>query len=288
MWEIVKSIRDDGNLRRSFNELAKKTFDLDFEDWYQNGFWGDNYIPYSMVMDGKVVANVSVNHTDMLWNGSKKRLIQLGTVMTEESCRNQGMIRRLMEEIEKDFGKEAEGVYLFASDSVLDFYPKFGFCKAIEYQYTKKVSGQGERLAQAVPMKNREDWKALVEAIEGSAPQGRFELTGNSSLIMFYVTKFMQGSVYFLVGQQAYVIAEVQGDELILYNIFAPEKIDPEEAAKAFGGEIRKLRLCFVPWEDAGYEKELLCKDDCTFFVKGDLFAEFERQQLRIPELAHA
>lgn len=288
MWEVVKKIRDDEELRRSFNELAKKTFDLDFEDWYQNGFWGDNYIPYSVVIDGKVVANVSVNHTDMLWNGKKKHLIQLGTVMTEESCRNQGMIRRLMEEIEKDFGQEADGVYLFANDNVLDFYPKFGFRRAVEYQYSKKVSGYGERLAQVVPMKSSKDWKVLVRAIEESAPQGRFELTDNSSLIMFYVTKFMQGDVYFLPEQQAYVIAEVSGDELILYNIFAPEKVNPEEVEKAFGGGIRKLRLCFVPWEESGYEKELLCVDDCNFFVKGDLFAEFEKEQLRIPELAHA
>lgn len=288
MWKVVKTIRDDKKLRHSFNELAKKTFDLGFEDWYQNGFWGDRYIPYSVVMDGKVVANVSVNHTDMFWSGSKRHLIQLGTVMTEESCRNQGMIRRLMEEIEKDFGKEADGIYLFANDSVLDFYPKFGFRKSVEYQYSKKVSGQGERLAQAVPMKSSEDWKILVEAIEGSVPQGRLELTGNSSLIMFYVTKFMQGDVYFLARQQAYVIAKMQGDELILYNIFAPERVDPEEVAKSFGREIKKLRLCFVPWEDFGYEKELLCEEDSSFFVKGDLFTEFERTQLRIPELARA
>lgn len=288
MWEIVKSVRDDEELRRSFNELAKKTFDLDFEDWYQNGFWGNNYIPYSVVMDGKVVANVSVNRTDMLWNGSKKHLIQLGTVMTEETCRNQGMIRRLMEETWQDFGAEADGIYLFANDSVLDFYSKFGFRKAVEYQYSKLVSGQGEKLAKAVPMKEDRDWKKLVKAIEGSVPQGRFELTGNPGLIMFYVTKFMQDCVYILPKQQAYVIAETKGDELVLYNIFAPDRVEPETVAEAFGKGIRKLSLCFVPWEDSGYEKEILCEEDSTFFVKGNLFAEFEREQFRFPELAHA
>lgn len=67
MCEIVKNVRNSETLRKSFNELAKETFDLDFEDWYQNGFWRDKYIPYSMVINGKVVANVSVNRTDMLW-----------------------------------------------------------------------------------------------------------------------------------------------------------------------------------------------------------------------------
>ena len=288
MCEIVKNIRDYEMLRKSFNELAIETFDLDFEDWYQNGFWRDKYIPYSMVIDGKVVANVSVNRTDMLWNGRRKRLIQLGTVMTKESYRNRGLICALMEEIEKDFEAKTDGIYLFANDSVLDFYPKFGFRKAVEWQYSKKVSVRGEELVQRVPMESIEDWKVLIKAIEESVPQGKFELTDNSDLIMFYVSKFMQDNVYYLSERQAYVIAEPRGDELILYNIFAPEKVDPETVAKAFGNKIQKLSLCFVPWENSGYEKELLRKEDNTFFVKGELFAEFEREQLRFPDLAHA
>lgn len=241
-----------------------------------------------MVIDGRVAANVSVNRTDMLWKGSRKRLIQLGTVMTKESYRNRGLIRRLMEEIIKDFEAEADGIYLFANDSVLDFYPKFGFRKAVEWQYSKKIFGTGEEIVRRAPMENSEDWKVLIKAIESSVPQGKFELTDNSDLIMFYVSKFMQDNVYYLSEQQAYVIAEPQGDELILYNIFAPKRIDPETVAKAFGNKIQKLSLCFVPWENTGYEKELLCKEDNTFFVKGELFEEFEREQLRFPDLAHA
>ena len=58
---IEKNYRDNAALRESFNKLAEKVFGLSFENWYQNGFWKDNYIPYSAVIDGEVVANVSVN-----------------------------------------------------------------------------------------------------------------------------------------------------------------------------------------------------------------------------------
>lgn len=288
MWEIAKNIRDDAELRQSFNELAKETFDLDFEDWYQNGFWTDNYIPYSVIVDGKVAANVSVNRTDMLWNGRRKHLIQLGTVMTRKFCRNQGMIRRLMEEIEKDFGREAEGIYLFANDSVLDFYPKFGFRRVEEYQYSKEVLIEEERTAQAVSMKNHEDWKRLVEAMKGSVPQGRFEMTDNPGLIMFYITKFMQKNVYRIPRENAYVIAEESEGELILYQIFSPAMVDPETVAEAFGSEIQRLSLRFVPWKDMGYMKELRRQEDTTLFVKGECFVDFEKEQLCFPELAHA
>ena len=93
MNELIKNYRKNDELRHSFNELAKATFGLDFEDWYQNGYWGENYIPYSIVKDGNVIANVSVNITDMNWKGSKKHFIQLGTVMTAESYRNQAIYK---------------------------------------------------------------------------------------------------------------------------------------------------------------------------------------------------
>lgn len=133
MKQIIKNYRDNENLRHSFNELAEQTFGLSFEGWYRSGYWRENYIPYSIVDADRVVANVSVNITDMRMEGKLRRLIQLGTVMTEESCRNQGLIRRLMQEIEADYGARADGMYLFANDGVLDFYPRFGFRPVKEY-----------------------------------------------------------------------------------------------------------------------------------------------------------
>ena len=130
MERIVKGYCADDALRRSFDALAQRTFGLTFEDWYQNGFWGDDYVPYSVVVDGAVAANVSVNRTDFVLDGEKKRFIQLGTVMTDERYRGRGMIRRLMAEVERDCAGKADGVYLFANDTVLDFYPKFGFRRA--------------------------------------------------------------------------------------------------------------------------------------------------------------
>lgn len=63
--------------------------------------------------------------------------------MTAEPYRKQGLIREIMQEIDKDYGEKADGFYLFANDSVLDFYPKFGYRKAKEYQYSKAVSSTG-------------------------------------------------------------------------------------------------------------------------------------------------
>lgn len=191
MERIVKGYCADDALRRSFDALAQRTFGLTFEDWYQNGFWGDDYVPYSVVVDGAVAANVSVNRTDFVLDGEKKRFIQLGTVMTDERYRGRGMIRRLMAEIERDCAGKADGVYLFANDTVLDFYPKFGFCRAAEVRYARALEPGGAASAVCVPMRDRDAWDRLTAVIRSSAPCGRFSLCGNTGLPLFYVSKFM-------------------------------------------------------------------------------------------------
>ena len=104
---IIKNYQADAALRASFNALAEATFGLSFENWYRLGYWGSNYTPYSVFEDGKIVANVSVNRTDMMIGGQRKRLYQLGTVMTDPEYRNRGYIRAVMAEVEKVVKKRA-------------------------------------------------------------------------------------------------------------------------------------------------------------------------------------
>ena len=48
-YQLVKQVRENSPLRKSFIDLAVKTFDLSFEEWYQQGYWTDAYIPYAFV-----------------------------------------------------------------------------------------------------------------------------------------------------------------------------------------------------------------------------------------------
>ena len=134
-YKLVKQIRDNEILRRSFIKLAEKVFDLSFENWHQNGFWTDKYIQYVLAENGKkVVANVSVNIIDTVWENKSKRYIQLGTVMTDPEYRNRGFSSQLIRAIISEWREKCDAVYLFANSDVLNFYPKFGFVKAAEYQ----------------------------------------------------------------------------------------------------------------------------------------------------------
>lgn len=285
--ELVKAYREKETLRKSFNALAGRTYGLDFEDWYQNGFWKEAYLPYSIAEKGEIVANVSVNITDFMWNGSKKHFIQLGTVMTDERYRGRGYSRRLMEEVEKDYAG-VDGIYLFANDSVLDFYPKFGFEKASEYGYEKEILADRERSILQVPMQEKAAWDGFARIVEKSLPCGRFAMVGNSGLILFYVTKFMRENVYYSKKHRAYLIAEEDGDEIFIHAVFSGTEVEPSDAAKTFGGGVRKIRLGFTPEHAEGYTMREVKEEDTTLFLKGDGFSLWHADKLMFPTLAHA
>lgn len=288
MYQVIKNYRENNQLRQSFNELAEKTFGLNFEDWYQNGFWGENYNPYSIVQDGKVVANVSVNTTNILWNGEKKHFIQLGTVMTEEAYRNKGLIRRIMEEIEVDYKEKIDGMYLFANDEVLTFYPKFGFEKAVEFQYAKQVCNAGSSTMKQIPMHEKKAWTELETAINNNRFYGQFDMVDNSGLFLFYVTKFMQENVYYDKMLDTYVIGELEEGELFIHNVFSNNEVVLEDVIKAFGQEVKHVILGFTPKDKTGYTMKEVQEEDTTLFVKGAAFVGFEEEEVMFPTLAHA
>ena len=310
MYTFIKNYRDNDALRASFNRLAQATFGLTFEDWYQNGHWREHYIPYSMVKDGEVVANVSVNHMEMLVDGEQKLFLQLGTVMTAKDHRNQGLIRKIMEEIEKDYAGKVDGMHLFANDSVLDFYPKFGFRKAREYQYSKvlnKTNGSAENRAsekelimqkadgecgiptmQPVVMNTKDAWDTLENAIRKNTFHSRLDMVNYSELYMFYVTQFMQENVYYDKSMDAYAIAEIEEGELLLHAVFTSRKIDLDDVIKAFGNDIDKVILGFAPTDTTGYDCAELQEDDTTLFVKGEGTVGFDERKFMFPTLSHA
>ena len=132
-------VKENTNIRLSFDELSKKTFGLSFKKWYQGGYWKDTYIPHVLIHNDKVVANISINIIDVGIQGQLKRYIQIGTVMNDCEYRNKSLSRKLMDKVLQDWKDKCDAIYLYANDSVLDFYTKFGFIKAKEYQYSKNI-----------------------------------------------------------------------------------------------------------------------------------------------------
>lgn len=283
-----KGYQDDEMTRKSFNRLAGQIFGLDFEKWYQNGYWKNNYIPYSIIEEEEVLANVSVSPMLFLENGKSKCYIQLGTVMTCKSCRNQGLIRKLIQEIQKDYEGKADGWFLFANESVLDFYPKFGFRRSDEFEYVKAVTNEEDAFAISVPMKEKSDYLKLQQAMKESCPQSSFWLESKEELTMFYALDYMGKHIYFVPEQNAYVFASIKAGQLHLHQVFSPDRVNLDRIAAAFGKEVKSLVLGFSPIDKKGFLCRKTVETDTVLHIKGSELNSIERECLRIPELAHA
>lgn len=289
--ELIKDYRNNDALRASFNALAGETFGLNFEDWYQNGYWTDRYNPHSVIVDGQVVSNVSVNQTFFEVDGRVLRFLQLGTVMTKPEYRKQGFAKKLMEWIFELYEDQVDGIYLFGNDFAYDFYVKMGFEPSREYTCSWNQDSEGlKQVVTQVPMDNREAWDKLEAQIREGNHSCAFDMVDNSQLPMFYVTKFMQGNVFYHSGMDTYVIAEKECAELVISMVIAPKdkEIDLKELAKGFGPDIKKVTLGFTPVSRQGMDVTELSADDCTFFVRGEKMKIVEEKEYMVPGLAHA
>lgn len=282
--------KDDNGLRNSFNSLTEKTYGFNFEQWYEYGYWGDKYIPYSLLDGERVVANVSVNIIDFLILGEKKRYIQIGTVMTEEEYRGRGLSRALMERVLKEWEDKCDLIYLFANDSVLDFYPKFGFEVCNEYEYSiNKVKKEKSEKIRKMNMDNKEDKDLVYNMACNTIPVSKISMKNNPSLIMFYCISFMRDSIYYIEDYEAVVICDFNEEVLYVQDIFTTKEVNLDKIINAMMNErTKKVVLGFTPKDSFGYEKRLVNEEDTTLFIKMGKDNPFKREELMFPVLSHA
>lgn len=290
-WKIEKNIRENPVLRESFMELAIRTFHLDFHSWHQNGFWGDRYIPYAMTDGKQVAANVSVNLMDMVLNGEQKRYIQLGTVMTAPEFRGKGFSRRLMESVLDDWASRCDGIYLFANDSVLEFYPKFGFRPAVEHQVSMNITPK-EGHIRRLDMSDPRDLQTLFSYYKKGNPHSRFAMADNEGLLAFYCTGLLKENVYYLPESGAVAIAEPDRGGCLCYDIFSDGREELKSIlaillAKVGSPQASKVVLGFTPKEPSGEPAPLREEDTTLFLLEGkeDLFRE---NRIMFPLLSRA
>ncbi|UII78229.1 GNAT family N-acetyltransferase [Flagellimonas sp. CMM7] len=198
-YGFVRNFKHDKKIRASFNRLTESVFGFSLENWYHDGFWGDYYIPYSLLHNNKVVSNVSINKIEFDIEGKRKAGIQIGTVMTDEKYRNRGLNKYLMEKVMHEWKDQTDFVYLFANDSVLDFYPKFNFKVVEEYQHSKTIDTHSASSSwNKLNMEDPTDVAFLMGRIKDSAPVAKISMRFNASLIMFYSNSYKKSSIFIL------------------------------------------------------------------------------------------
>lgn len=288
-YGFARDFKHDQSIRKSFNRLTESVFGFSLESWYNDGFWGDYYIPYSLLHNNKVVSNVSINKIQFDIEGKKKTGIQIGTVMTDKEYRNRGLNKYLMEKVMQEWKNKTHFVYLFANDTVLDFYPKFNFKVVEQYQHSKIIDKHSASPSwKKLNMKDPADVAFLIGRIKHSTPIAKIAMRNNVSLIMFYCNSYKKDSIYYSKELDAIVIADFAGDTLYLDDIFSIAPIEINKVISSISNKrIVRVILGFTPLDDSGFEKNLLKGPDTLFMLKNKV-QFFTDKHWMFPVLSHA
>ena len=285
MYTLIKQIKDNEPLRKSFNSLAQKTFGITFEEWYQHGFWTDRYIPYVFVKESRVIANVSVNLIHIMDQGKSRRYIQLGTVMTDKDYRRLGLAKLLMNEVIKDWKDQCDGIYLFANETALEFYPKFSFIKTMEYQYSVSVQPKTGDFYK-LDMSQHKNHALLQHYYSLGNPLSDFTLKDNFELLMFYCLNDLKECVYYSKQLDLIVIAQEEENTLLCYDILGRTDASLEEIIASFSSlNSPHVTLGFTPKDTKGYTAMPL--EENHLFITKDMLTHFDKQKM-LPLLSHA
>lgn len=285
-----KNIKDNDKYRESFFELAKNIFEIDFSHWYENGFWSEKYIPYALIDNNKIVANVSVNKINIFYKGDEKLFIQIGTVMTDKDYRNRGLSKYLINIIIKEWQKNCENIYLYANDEVYDFYPKFNFMESFEYEYSKEIIKE-DFCIKKLNLKNKDDFNLILDLYNYSNPYSDINMVDNIGLFMFHIENFLYDNIFYIEEFNCIVISEYDDEKLIIYDIFMKDNDDiklDSIAEKIAAPDTKELVLGFTPKDREDFFINIFNEDGTKLFVHDKNENIFIKDKILFPMLSRA
>ncbi|KOS64376.1 GNAT family N-acetyltransferase [Lysinibacillus agricola] len=271
-YQLVYDYKDNQKYRESFNDLAKLVFDLDFNQWYEKGCWNDQYICYSYLDGDKVIANASISKMTVVVNGKEYKAIQIGSVMTHPDYRHKGLARKLMDDIIDKYEEQCEFIYLFANETVLDFYPKFGFSRVQESRYFLNADNLKKKSNTAIrklDIENSNDLSLLkLYAKERIPASSILSVKDNESLLMFYFLIAFPNSIYFVEEEGIIVLFEKEDEELHLFDVISRRKIDVEEVLSYItSSDIKRIIFHFIS-DCNDVESEVIEAEDDVLFIR--------------------
>lgn len=293
-YQLISDYKQNERLKESFNELAKEVFGLDFKEWYDRGCWNDNYICYSYVDGETVIANASINKMVVVSDGEEYNAIQVGTVMTHPDYRHQGLAAKLMNHIIQKYKQHYDLIYLFANETVLEFYPKFGFQPVQESSFSLNTSeliiGIDKKFTlRKLDVTDEADFELMKEFATKRVPVSSIlGVKGDEHLVLFYLILAFNDAVYYIEEENLIVILKQEDHVLHLFDVISKTTVELEKVlAGIVSAEIETIKFYFTPeLNGMDIRKELITERNDLLFVR-PLLKELNKPFL-FPLISHA
>jgi GNAT superfamily N-acetyltransferase len=256
----------------AFIEYVPKVFPrASFRRWCELGGWKDDYVAFALAEGANIVANASLQRMKIVVHGRSITGWQLGAVGVLPQWRGQGLQRRILHNL-LDSIDEKDIVFLFANDTVLDFYPLFGFKRVVESVFAADQSVQPAGAPLRMLSIDREEDRALLAAVAADAePTTRtFAARDYGGILLWYWANFYDGCFYYCDADDAIIVAEHDGATLRICDVLARTRFDLRSylprVAKAAA---QRIEFGFTPdlwWPEA---RPIADYADSPLFVRG-------------------
>ena len=265
--EITVSKQNNHEYEVLFDDLIREVFGFSFHTWLEHQLWDERYESYSIINDGVMLANLCVFKTEMMVLEKRFLAIQFGTVCTRKNEQGNGLSRILMEHVLSLYADTP--AFLFANDSVIDFYPRFGFRQEQTYKPTIniRISNHFE------PVKLSVDDNIFKDALKNRVGHSTvFDCLNTDSIQMFHFLMEYQEDIYLLPECDAIIVANQTDARLFIADVISRKPVTFEQikAELPFNG-IETIEFGFCPdWLDVQPSWEPVSMNDVMFFIKGE------------------
>lgn len=274
---------DDRALRLSMDALARETFGgLSFEGWYQSGYMRGSAIPYSLFEGDRCVSSLFVNPFTLDFCGEGLKTAQLGTVMTAGDARGRGLSRFLMERALADWSPKTDAIYLYGNDTVVDFYPRFGFREWTESDISLTLPG-GAGFAERLDLSKEGDLAFLKAKIAQGNPYAKITVENRMGVMMFFLTSWYRDCAYRL-GDSLLVWIEEDGETTVADALGDGKEPLGALISRALPDQ-KAVKLGFLPKENIPFAHEPSREEDNHCYVMGEKSALFFAPPVRLPLL---
>lgn len=273
--EILENYRDDKEIRDLFFEFTPKAlYGADFKKWYELGCWDNRYKPFSIIIDGLMVSNVSISELDIYLDNKILNALQFATVGTLPEYRNQGYSRHLMEYVLNKYKGKIDLYYLFANENVIDFYPKFEFKRKFEGIFKSKcnpIESVGE--LRKLHVEDIHDFEIIRDLLKNRHCETRkFSPIDYDFVTLWHIIYVYPQNIYYDEKEKNIFIFTHKGKKLHLFDVISCEKLsfDSNIKKKILNPKIEEIYYYFDPEEIGVQEYKCISDEEGILFVRGD------------------
>ena len=178
--------------------------------------------------------------------------------------------------------------YLYANDSVTEFYPMFGFVPANEYRYSLPIPKRAETFRR-LDLSVQNDLDLLVKKYKESNPFSVLTMEDDIEIMMFHCITFLRDCIYYIEKYDAVVIAKQDGQEMFCYDIYASSQTSIDRILGAIAlPDFCTATLGFTPKGSSGYRVEKANEEDTTLFVLEGMESIPAKHKITFPFLSRA